>query len=61
MGVIEYLEDLVTDIDAPQLYTLSITFFRQTNLDRPQLAQFIGRSSSLGDCGVIVNFITFIL
>ncbi len=60
-GVIEYLEDLVTDIDAPQLNRLSITFFWQINLDRPQLAQFISRSPSLGDRGVYVKFITFLL
>jgi len=54
-GVIEYLEDLVTDIDAPQLNGLYITFFEQINLDRPQLAQFISRSPSLGDRGVHVS------
>ncbi len=55
-GVIEYLEDLVTDIDAPQLNSLYITFFRQINLDHPQLAQFISRSPSLRDRGADVSY-----
>src|SRR6266478_3106947 len=49
-GVIEYLEDLVTYIDAPQLDILYITFFDQINFDGPRLAQFISRTSILGDC-----------
>jgi len=56
-GVIEYFEDLVTDIDAPQLNSLFVAFFRPINLDRPQLAQFINRSPSLGDRSVVVDFI----
>ena len=40
-GVIEYLEDLVTFIDAPQLNSLSTTFFDQIDFDCPRLAQFI--------------------
>jgi hypothetical protein len=40
-GVLEYLEDLVTFIDAPQLNTLYITFFNQIDFDCPRLAQFI--------------------
>ncbi len=56
-GVIEYLEDLVTDIDVPQLNELYITFFERINLDRPRLAQFISRSPSLGDRSVTVRFI----
>jgi len=56
-GVIEYLEDLVTDIEAPQLNRMYIRFFRQINVDRPELAQFISRLPSLGDRGVAVEFI----
>jgi hypothetical protein len=40
-GIIEYLEDLVTFIDAPQLKTLYITSFNQIDFDTPRLAQFI--------------------
>jgi hypothetical protein len=43
-GVTEYLEDLVTSIDAPQLETLNIYFFNQTYFDTPRLAQFINRT-----------------
>jgi hypothetical protein len=40
-GVMGYLEDLVTCIDAPQLRGLCITFFNQIDFDTPRLAQFI--------------------
>ena len=43
-GVSEYLEDLVTDIDAPQLNKLKITFFNDIVFDTPQLSQFISRT-----------------
>jgi hypothetical protein len=46
-GVTEYLEDLVTFIDAPQLNTLDITFFNQIDFDCPQFAQFINRAPQL--------------
>jgi hypothetical protein len=46
-GVIEYLEDLVTSIDAPQLKTLYITFFNQIDFDCPRLAQFINCTPTL--------------
>jgi hypothetical protein len=46
-GVTEYLEDLVTFIDAPQLNYLDITFFNQIDFDCPQLAQFINRTPKL--------------
>jgi hypothetical protein len=46
-GVTEYLEDLVTFIDAPQLKTLYITFFNQIDFDCPRLAQFINRTPTL--------------
>ena len=42
-GVIEYLEDFVTFIDAPQLNILHLTFFNQIDFDTPRLAQFINR------------------
>ena len=37
-GVVEYLEDLVTSIDAPQLESLYITFFNQIDFHTPRLA-----------------------
>jgi hypothetical protein len=46
-GVTEYLEDLVTFIDAPQLIILDITFFNQIDFDCPRLAQFINRTPIL--------------
>jgi hypothetical protein len=46
-GVIEYLEDLVTFIDAPQLSFLDITFFNQIDFDTPRLAQFINRTPTI--------------
>jgi len=47
IGVSEYLEDLVTRIDAPLLLHLYITFFHQLIFDTPQLAQFLGRTPNL--------------
>jgi len=47
IGVSEYLEDLVTRIDAPLLNQLHITFFLQLIFDTPQLAQFISRTPNL--------------
>jgi F-box-like len=46
-GVSEYLEDLVAQIDAPPLQTLSITFFHQLFIHTPQLSRFIGRAPRL--------------
>jgi len=43
-GAIEYLEDLVTFIDAPQLNRMFITFFNQIDFDTPRLAQFLNRT-----------------
>ena len=43
-GVIEYLEDLVTGIDTPQLDKMRITFFNQIDFDTPRLRQFINRT-----------------
>jgi hypothetical protein len=47
-GVIEYLEDLVTLIDTPQLDDMRITFFNQIDFDTPRLTQFIDRIPKLG-------------
>ena len=44
-GVFEYLEDLLTDIDAPQLNKLEIHFFNDSAFDTPQLIRFISRTS----------------
>ena len=44
-GVSEYLEDLVSRIDAPLLDSILITFFHQLIFDIPQLAQFMGRTT----------------
>jgi hypothetical protein len=46
-GVCEYLEDLVTGIDAPRLDKLYITFFNQIVFDTPQFIQFVLRSPTL--------------
>ena len=46
-GVGEYLEDLVSRIDAPRLNGLFITFFIQILFDTPQLIQFISCTSNL--------------
>ena len=46
-GVAEYLEDLVTFIDAPQLDDVHITFFNQIDFDCFRLAQFIDRTPTL--------------
>ena len=45
-GVSDYLEDLVSRIDAPRLDTLRITFFNQIVFDTPQFIQFISRTST---------------
>ena len=45
-GVYEYLEDLVTRIDAPLLHALEIAFFHQLIFDAPQLAQFVARTTN---------------
>jgi hypothetical protein len=46
-GVSEYLEDLVTRIDAPLLNRLYISFLYQVILDTPQLVEFLGRTPKL--------------
>jgi hypothetical protein len=47
MGVSEYLEELVTFIDAPQLDEMRIRFSMQLDFDCPRLAQFINRTPPL--------------
>jgi len=46
-GVTEYLEELVTLIDTPQLDQMEITFFNQIDFDCPRLTQFISRTPTL--------------
>ena len=46
-GVTEYLEELVSRIDAPQLSCVGITFFNQIDFDCPQLARFINCTPAL--------------
>ena len=55
-GVVEYLEDLVTYIDAPQLGYFHIAFFNQIDFDGPRLAQFISRTPALRDDEAYVEF-----
>jgi hypothetical protein len=46
-GVSEYLDELMTRINAPLLQSLDITLFHQLIFDTPQLTQFIGRTPKL--------------
>ena len=46
-GVTEYLEELVTHIDAPQLHQMLLTFFNQIDFDCPRIAQFIDCTPTL--------------
>jgi hypothetical protein len=55
-GVAEYLEDLVTSIDAPQLEALKITLFNQIDFDTPRLAQFINRTRTFEKGGAEMTF-----
>ena len=47
-GVNEYLEDLVSRFDAPQLTSLSIYLFNDIHFDATELNQFISRTLTLG-------------
>jgi hypothetical protein len=49
-GVIEYLEDLVTFIDAPQLNYLVITIYYEIDFDCSRLARFINCTPGYGAC-----------
>ena len=55
-GVVEYLEDLVTGIDTPQLGDMHIAFFNQIDFDTPRLAQFINRTPKLSERRAHVKF-----
>ena len=55
-GVIEYLEDLVIDIDTPQLNEIYINFFNQIDFHIPRLAQFINRAPKLPKREASVQF-----
>ena len=46
-GVTEYLEELVSRIDTPQLSSATITFFNQIDFVCPRLAQFIDCTPAL--------------
>jgi hypothetical protein len=58
-GIPEYLEDLITCIDAPQLKYFSIKFFCQIDFDTPRLAEFINRTPKLSKRDVHVLFHSF--
>jgi hypothetical protein len=45
--VTEYLEDLMTFIDTPQLNSVDITFFNEIDFDCRRLVKFIGRTPKL--------------
>ena len=47
-GVNEYLDDIVSRIDAPKLCRLSTTFFNDIDFSTPGLSQFINRTPTLG-------------
>ena len=51
-GVSEYLEDFISQIDAPRLCSLDIDFFHQLTLDVSQLHQFINRTETLRELSV---------
>jgi len=54
IGVNEYLEELVTSIDAPQLDSLRIIFnFNQIDFDTPRLAQFINHTPKFRACNEV--------
>jgi hypothetical protein len=46
-GVTEYLEDLVTHIDTPELDRMQITFFNQIDFDCGRLARFLNCTPTL--------------
>ena len=48
LGVSEYIEDFVAQIDTPLLNSLLVTFFMDLIFDIPRLRHFIGRSERLG-------------
>ncbi|KAH8999859.1 hypothetical protein EDB86DRAFT_3075531 [Lactarius hatsudake] len=46
-GDVDYLENLVTKIDAPALERFTVTLFEQSRFNIPQLSKFIGRTRTL--------------
>ncbi|KAH9055708.1 hypothetical protein EDB87DRAFT_1687908 [Lactarius vividus] len=46
-GEVDYLENLITRIDAPALERFNVTFFEQSSFHIPQLSRFIGRTRTL--------------
>ena len=47
-GPTEYLEELTTCIDTPQLSQMDVTFFNQIDFDCLRLARFINRTPTIG-------------
>jgi hypothetical protein len=58
-GVSEYLEDLVTRIDAPFLVSIWITFFNQLIFNISQLTQFMRRTPKFGAINEASVYFTF--
>ena len=46
-GDVDYVESLVSKIDAPALERFTVTLFEQSSFDIPHLSQFIGRAKAL--------------
>ena len=46
-GIKEYLEDLIAQIDTPQLDYFRISYFNQLDFHIPQLSKFVGRTQNL--------------
>ena len=46
-GASEYLDDLVSRIDAPLLYYINLTFYNQPNFDTTQLVRFLSHTKRL--------------
>ena len=46
-GIKGYLEDLIAQIDTPQLDYFRISYFNQLDFHIPQLSKFVGRTQSL--------------
>src|SRR5712672_2555521 len=57
-GVYPYLEDLLARVDAPLLYYLRITFFKNPNFDVPELRRLVGHTENFKtfDCAVVSVF-----
>ncbi|KAH9971490.1 hypothetical protein BGW80DRAFT_1561506 [Lactifluus volemus] len=57
-GVSEYLEDLMSRIEAPLLDVMKITFFNQLVFDIQQLSWFIGHAPALISCDTAYTLIS---